>query len=216
MHTYYWGDWHREHTVGPSLADDISPVGWYLRRGMIFSSHHDAPVALPDTMRVLSATVTRRTRSGDILGPAHRVPAMTALKAMTIWAAHSHFDDTTRGSIDVGKLADFAILSADPTAVDPEMIASIEVLETIKKGVTVYTKRVKKTGLDWPSGRLNTGLIEMFEAIYVQRRLARLPEQFRTADMRAEIEESFDDCAMGLVLADLLGLHASGGPMASR
>jgi predicted amidohydrolase YtcJ len=36
---------------------------------MIFTSHHDAPVAMPDPMRVLSATVTRVTRSGQVLGP---------------------------------------------------------------------------------------------------------------------------------------------------
>ena len=39
----------------------------------IFSSHHDAPVAFPDSMRVLDATVTRRSRSGDIIGPDQRV-----------------------------------------------------------------------------------------------------------------------------------------------
>ena len=63
MHTFYWGDWHRDHTVGPELADNISPTGWAVKRGMIFATHHDAPVAFPDSMRVLSATVTRRSRS---------------------------------------------------------------------------------------------------------------------------------------------------------
>jgi predicted amidohydrolase YtcJ len=84
MHTFYWGDWHRDHTVGPALADDISPTGWAVRRGMIFTSHHDAPVAFPDSMRVLDATVTRRSRSGDIIGPDQRVDVITALKAMTL------------------------------------------------------------------------------------------------------------------------------------
>ena len=54
MHTFYWGDWHREQTVGPALVDNISPTGWAVRRGMIFSSHSDAPVAFPDSMRVLT------------------------------------------------------------------------------------------------------------------------------------------------------------------
>ena len=30
MHTFYWGDWHRDHTVGPVAAENISPTGWYL------------------------------------------------------------------------------------------------------------------------------------------------------------------------------------------
>jgi predicted amidohydrolase YtcJ len=113
MHTYYWGDWHRDHTVGPERADNISPTGWVRQRGMKFGSHHDAPVAFPDSMRVLDATVTRRSRSGDILGPAQRVDVMTGIKAMTIWPAWQHFEENAKGSIEVGKLADFVILSDD-------------------------------------------------------------------------------------------------------
>lgn len=140
MHTFYWGDWHRERTVGPVAADDISPTGWVLARGMKFSSHHDAPVAFPDSMRILDATVTRRTRSGDILGPAHRVDVMTALKAMTLWPAYQHFEEADKGSIEAGKLADLVILSADPTAVDPETLDQLKVLATIKEGRTIYRR----------------------------------------------------------------------------
>jgi hypothetical protein len=138
MHTFYWGDWHREHTVGPVNADNISPTGWVLARGMKFGSHHDAPVAFPDSMRILDATVTRRSRSGDILGPAHRMDVITALKAMTLWPAWQHFEEDRKGSIETGKLADFVILSDDPTAVDPETLDRLKVLETIKEGRTVF------------------------------------------------------------------------------
>ncbi|WP_234998859.1 amidohydrolase [Ruegeria sp. AU67] len=138
MHTFYWGDWHRDHTVGPVNAENISPSGWIRQRDMMFGAHHDAPVALPDSMRVLAATVTRKTRSGDILGPHQRVDVMTALKAMTIWPAWQHFEEDTKGSIEVGKVGDFVILSDDPTAVDPEVLAQLRVLSTIKDDVVVY------------------------------------------------------------------------------
>jgi predicted amidohydrolase YtcJ len=138
MHTFYWGDWHRDHTVGPVNAENISPTGWARQRGMMFGSHHDAPVALPDSMRILSATVTRRTRSGDILGPAQRVDVMTALKAMTIWPAWQHFEEDRKGSIEVGKLADFVILSDDPTAVDPETLADLKVLVSVKDDKVIH------------------------------------------------------------------------------
>lgn len=149
MHTFYWGDWHREHTVGPVNAENISPTGWVVQRGMMFGSHHDAPVALPDSMRILSATVTRRTRSGDILGPHQRVDVMTALKALTIWPAWQHFEEDSKGSIETGKLADFVLLSHDPTAIDTALLADIDVLLTIKEDSIIFEadNSVKKGNL---------------------------------------------------------------------
>ena len=143
MHTFYWGDWHRDHTVGPDRADDISPTGWCLQRGMKFTSHHDAPVAFPDSMRVLDATVTRRSRSGDIIGPMHRVDVITALKAMTIWPAWQHFEEKTKGSLEQGKLADLVVLDQDPTAIDPETLDQLRVLTTYKEGVAIYEAPAK-------------------------------------------------------------------------
>jgi hypothetical protein len=66
------------------------------------------------------------------------VDVITALKAMTIWAAHQKFEEDTKGSLSVGKLADFAILSKDPTAVDPRTIDTIKVTETIKEGKSIF------------------------------------------------------------------------------
>lgn len=153
MHTFYWGDWHRDFTVGPVNAENISPTGWVRQRGMMFGSHHDAPVAFPDSMRVLDATVTRRTRSGDILGPHQRVDVMTALKAMTIWPAFQHFEEDQKGTIEVGKLADFVILSDDPTAIDPENLDTLEVLRTIKEDKVIYEAGPLRRGDVRPGGR---------------------------------------------------------------
>jgi hypothetical protein len=139
MHTFYWGDWHASKTVGPELAQNISPTGWVVRRGMKFTSHHDAPVAFPDSMRVLDATVTRKARgSGKIIGPAQRVDVITALKAMTIWPAWQHYEEATKGSLEVGKLADFVVLSRDPSKGDVDSIDRIKVMETVKEGKTIY------------------------------------------------------------------------------
>lgn len=157
MHTFYWGDWHREHTVGPRLADDISPTGWALQRGMKFSSHHDAPVAFPNSMRVLDATVTRRSRTGDILGADHRVDVITALKSMTLWPAWQHFEEDRKGSLEVGKLADMVILSRDPTEGDLDTIDEILVMETIKEGKTIFAlteaEQPQAHRLNRPGGR---------------------------------------------------------------
>jgi len=134
MHTFYWGDWHRDSVLGPRRAEMISPCGSAWRRGMRFTSHHDAPVANPDALRVLSATVTRRTRSGDILGPDERVPVEIALKAMTLWAAWQHYEDDRKGSLEAGKLADLVLLDQDPATIDPDRLAGIKVSEVYKEG----------------------------------------------------------------------------------
>jgi len=156
MHTFYWGDWHTGSTVGPKDGQNISPSGWLRKRGMIFSSHHDAPVAFPDSMRVLDATVTRVARgSGKVIGPQHRVDVITALKAMTIWPAWQHFEERDKGSIETGKLADFVILSRDPTKGDPNTIDRIKVTETVKEGRTVFrltAEEQRKSALMLQSG----------------------------------------------------------------
>lgn len=140
MHTFYWGDWHRDSVLGTERAINISPIGWALKRNMIFTSHHDAPVAMPDALRVISATVNRVTRSGQVLGPEHRTTPLVAVKAHTLWSAYQHFEEKTKGSIEVGKLADFVLLDRNPLEGDPLTISDIKVMETIKEGKTVYRR----------------------------------------------------------------------------
>ncbi|MFO1089434.1 MAG: amidohydrolase [Hyphomicrobiales bacterium] len=214
MHTYYWGDWHRDHTVGPVDADNISPTGWYMARGMMFSSHHDAPVAFPDSMRVLYATVTRRSRSHDIIGPRHRVPVLMALKAMTIWPAYSWFEEDRKGSIEVGKLADFVILSQDPTAIDPETLDQLKVTETIKEGETVYALDAaaqKKTELMFPAGRMEGSFSDVLRRIAVEREFRLLPEKRQTKLNRTVLASAMHDGGcVSPVLADLTNAMIAG------
>jgi predicted amidohydrolase YtcJ len=138
MHTFYWGDWHRDSVLGPERAANISPTKWLLDAKMPFSSHHDAPVANPDMMRVLSATVNRTTRSGQVLGPDQRVEPVVGLKSISLWPAMQYGEGKSKGSIEVGKLADFVVLSDNPTTMDRTKIADVKVLKTIKEGKTIY------------------------------------------------------------------------------
>jgi predicted amidohydrolase YtcJ len=216
MHTFYWGDWHREHTVGPVNADDISPTGWYMQRGMKFSSHHDAPVAFPDSIRVLAATVTRRSRSNDIIGPRHRVPPMEALKAMTLWPAYSWFEETQKGSLETGKLADLVILSADPTAVDPETIDQIKVLETIKEGKTVFSlddEQQKKGDLMYPGGRIEGSFSDLLRQAAVDREFHALPKARQTRINRKVIANAqHNNGCVYPVMAELQAAMLDGVP----
>ena len=138
MHTYYWGDWHRDSVLGPERAARISPAASALKRGMIFTQHHDAPVALPSAIMILASQVNRTTRTGQVLGPEQRVSVMDALKSITINAAYQYFEEDTKGSLEPGKLADFVILDANPLKVEPTAIKDINVIETIKEGESIY------------------------------------------------------------------------------
>jgi predicted amidohydrolase YtcJ len=139
MHTFYWGDWHRDSVAGLERAENISPTGWMVEQGMKFSIHSDAPVAFPSSMRILHSAVNRTTRSGAVLGKRHLLNSLDALKAMTIWPAFQHFEEQAKGSLVVGKLADLVILDKNPLTESPDDILSIRVLETIKEGRTIYS-----------------------------------------------------------------------------
>jgi predicted amidohydrolase YtcJ len=82
--------------------------------------------------------VNRTTRAGKVLGPAERITPLEGIRAFTINAAHAAFEERIKGSIEVGKLADFAILDRNPCTVEPWAIRDIKVLRTIIGGETVY------------------------------------------------------------------------------
>lgn len=140
LHTYYWGDWHVAQTLGEKRAEHISPTGSALRKGMIFTEHHDAPVIPPKSMMVLDATVNRITRTGKVLGEAQKVSPYIALKTMTDWAAYQYFEEDIKGTLSTGKYGDFVVLSDNPITIDPSKIKDIKVLATYKQGQLVYQR----------------------------------------------------------------------------
>ncbi|MGI9948949.1 amidohydrolase [Vibrio hyugaensis] len=140
MHTFYWGDLHAESVLGHPRADFISPTKAVREAGLMFSTHHDAPVALPSSFRVLDATVNRTTRTDEVLGPDQRVNTYTALQAMTIWPAYQHFEETKKGSLEVGKNADLIILDKNPLKVEPATLKDLKIQETISRGETAYQR----------------------------------------------------------------------------
>lgn len=137
LHTYYWGDWHRE-LIGDSLGSIISPTRTALDKGLRLTIHTDAPVALPNLMRVIWTATSRTTRSNEVIGASERLTPYEALKGITDWSAYQHFEEEDKGTLEVGKLADLVIVSANPLKVEIEEIPNILVLQTIKEGETVY------------------------------------------------------------------------------
>ena len=138
MHTFYWGDWHRDSVAGLKRAENISPTGWFLDEDMRFTIHSDAPVTFPNAMRILDSAVNRTTRTQATLGSKHKITPMQALKAMTLWSAYQHFEEDIKGSLEVGKQADMVVLSDNPLTVPASTIKDINVLETINNGQSIF------------------------------------------------------------------------------
>ncbi|MEX3010710.1 amidohydrolase [Hoeflea sp. TYP-13] len=137
-HIYYWGDRHFDTFLGPERARRISPAKSAAQRGIRFTIHNDAAVTPTRPLHLVSCAVNRLTASGMVLGEDQKISAEQALRAHTIDAAWQVFLEHERGSIEPGKLAEFAVLSGDPIA-DPDGIAEMYVEETIRRGKTVYT-----------------------------------------------------------------------------
>ncbi|WP_395685404.1 amidohydrolase [Aestuariivirga sp.] len=108
--------------------------------GIPFTFSHDAPVSpQPWILTLVDAGVNRATPDGVVIGPKERVTPYVALKAVTAYAAHQIKEEDTKGTLEMGKLADMVILEQNPLKVDPKTIKDIRVLETIKEGATVFS-----------------------------------------------------------------------------
>ena len=138
LHTYYWGDRHRDIFMGPERAMRMSPAKSALDRGMIFTIHCDTPVVPQEPLRAVWSAVNRLSVSGKVIGADQRIPVEEALRAYTVNAAYQYRLENVTGSIEQGKWADFVILAEDPTQCDPARIKDIAVLETIVAGKSIF------------------------------------------------------------------------------
>ena len=136
-HPFFWGDWHRL-SFGDDRASFISPVKATLDREIPFTVHNDAPIVPPDMMRLVSITVNRLTRSGYVLGSDQRPTVLEALYSVTQGAAYQYFEEDEKGSITVGKRADFVILEENPLTIDPLQLEHVAIVETFARGESVY------------------------------------------------------------------------------
>lgn len=138
MHVHYYGDRHLNIFLGEERASRLNPFGDADRAGLDFTLHTDTPVMPPWTMESIGTAVTRKTSSGIVLGNDQRISPQTALAAYTTMAAKCSYSENDRGSISVGKLADFTLLSEDITQCDPDTIKETKILKTIIEDETVF------------------------------------------------------------------------------
>jgi hypothetical protein len=138
-HTYYWGDVHIAN-LGKERAGFISPMKTAIDMGIIATNHTDGSVTPMDQLFLLWSSVNRQSRNGVVVGEAQQINAYKGLQALTINGAYQYFEESTKGSLKAGKLADLVILDSNPLKVPALNIKDVKVLETIKAGKTIFKK----------------------------------------------------------------------------
>jgi predicted amidohydrolase YtcJ len=126
---------------GPVRSAGAMAARSFLRAGLPFTFSHDAPVSpVPSILALVDAGVNRMSGSGQVIGPDERITPYQALRAVTATAAYQLKEEKTKGTLEVGKLADLVILEKNPLTVEPTTIKDIAVMETIKEGKTVWRR----------------------------------------------------------------------------
>ena len=132
------------HELGDGMVAAIGPerVPWcyrqksFLDAGIELPASSDRPVVNGEPLLGLRDLVERRTASGSVLAPDERVTPAQALRAYTYGSAYAGFAEHRVGLLDLGYLADFAVLSADPLQADD--IGTVTVLATVIGGEIVH------------------------------------------------------------------------------
>ena len=119
----------------------VFPMRTMLSEGLTVAASSDCPCAVLDPLAGLYAIVTRRTTpDGERIVPDEAVTPLQGLRMYTLNSAYAMSRESEVGSLEVGKRADMAVLSHDPTAVDPEFIRDITVDLTYVEGRLLYKR----------------------------------------------------------------------------
>ena len=114
-----------------------------VERGFGVIGCSDSTGSIPDGIAPLyniACAVTRRTLSGGTYIPEEALTVEQALRLFSVWPAYGGYEEQAKGTLALGKLGDFAILSADPRAVEPDALFELRVEATILGGAVVHER----------------------------------------------------------------------------
>ncbi len=130
-----------EKRIGKERLKDIYPFKSFLNSGVKLCFGSDWSVAPINAILGIYAAVTRRTlddKNPDGWIPEQKISVEDAIKCYTINNAYASFEENIKGSIDVGKLADFVVLSEDVLSINPVKIKNVKVDMTVFDGEVIY------------------------------------------------------------------------------
>jgi len=133
----YWA----QERLGPERIKGAYSYQTLLKNAGMVALGTDFPVEGVNPMHTFYAAVARKDLNQYPDNGFRSQEALTrtqALKGMTIWAAYANFEDTVKGSIEMGKFADFTVLEEDIMKIPQDSIPGVKALATFIDGVKVY------------------------------------------------------------------------------
>jgi predicted amidohydrolase YtcJ len=135
---YYIGDAILD-CVGEKRLTKAFPFRTLLKNGIIIAGGSDSPGYWPvDPLRDIATAASRKMRWGDVWVPEERISVSEAFAMHTTTASWVGFEENEKGTLEVGKLADIAVLAEDPFAIPPERIKDLKVEMTVVGGEVKY------------------------------------------------------------------------------
>ncbi|HZR23367.1 MAG TPA: amidohydrolase [Vicinamibacterales bacterium] len=111
-----------------------------MKSGATIANGTDAPVEDVDPIPNFYASVSRKLKDGSVFYPDQRMSRMEALRSYTINAAYADFDESIKGSLAVGKLADVTVFSKDILTIPEDDIPSTQIAYTIVGGTVQFAR----------------------------------------------------------------------------
>ncbi|MDH3652057.1 MAG: amidohydrolase family protein, partial [Saprospiraceae bacterium] len=132
--------WHSEKMkfYGAERLNHMFALRSFLDAGIKVTQTSDYPPGPFEPMMAIQSSVTRVGYDGQLWGANQKISVEEAIKVGTLHGAYASFEEMDKGSITPGKLADLAVLGADPISTDPMKIIDIPVEKTMVGGAWVY------------------------------------------------------------------------------
>ncbi len=138
---YYLGDEYLENEyISKENLMNLDPAKWAVDRNMPFALHADAQVYPSNPLLLMDVAVNRKTYRGTVIGADQCISKLDALKALTYYPAYQNMEQDVKGSLEVGKFADFVVLGENILEVENDRIKDVEILATVIDGEVVYKK----------------------------------------------------------------------------
>lgn len=126
--------------IGPERLKRYFPHRTYLEKGIISVGNSDWFVTSANIAQQIYGVVTRKGYTGEVIGPEQAISVNDALRLYTTNGAYASFEETSKGSLEAGKLADMVILDRDILTIPEDEIKEVKVDTTIVGGEIIYQR----------------------------------------------------------------------------